>query len=118
ADYRQNTVDRLFAGMLNARFSEIIQQGNAPFINAFAGRSSFFARSKDSATLAALVKEDSIEKGLDTLLSEAQRVARFGFTATELERQKQTVLRSYERISSEKENRESGSRADEYIRNF
>jgi zinc protease len=116
--YRQKTVDRLFSGMLSSRFSEIAQQPNAPFIAAFAGRGSFFARSKDSAILTALVKEDSIERGLDTLLSEAERVARFGFTVTELQRQKQSVLRNYERNAIEKENRESGSRADEYVRNF
>jgi zinc protease len=116
--YRQKTVDRLFSGMLSSRLSEIAQQPNAPFIAAFAGRGSFFARSKDSAILTALVKEDSIERGLDTLLTEAERVARFGFTATELQRQKQSVLRNYERNAMEKENRESGSRADEYVRNF
>ncbi|MFN2579109.1 MAG: M16 family metallopeptidase [Pyrinomonadaceae bacterium] len=117
-DYRQQTVDRLFSGMLSARFSEIAQQPNAPFINAGAGRGSFFARSKDSATLFALVKEDGIERGLEAILSEAQRVARFGFTATELDRQRQNVLRLYERNAIEKENRESASRADEYVRNF
>jgi zinc protease len=116
--YRQKTVDRLFSGMLSSRLSEIAQQPNAPFITAFAGRGSFFARSKDSAILTALVKEDSIERGLDSLLTEAERVARFGFTATELQRQKQNVLRNYERGAIEKENRESGSRADEYVRNF
>jgi zinc protease len=116
--YRQKTVDGLFAGMLTARFSEIAQQPNAPFINAGAGRGSFFARSKDSATLAALVKEDGIERGLDALLTEAERVARFGFTATELDRQRQAVLRNYERYAMEKENTESASRADEYVRNF
>src|SRR5205823_10398195 len=117
-DYRQQTVDRLFSGMLSARFSEIAQQPNAPFINAGAGRGSFFARSKDSATLFALVKEDGIERGLDAILSEAERVEKFGFTATELDRQKQNILRNYERLAMEKENRESGSRADEYVRNF
>src|SRR5204863_6434526 len=59
-----------------------------------------------------------IERGLDALLTEAERVARFGFTATELERQKQAVLRNYERQALEKENRQAGSRADEYVRNF
>ena len=117
-DYRQQTVDRLFSGMLSGRFSEIAQQANAPFIQAGAGRGNFFARSKDSATLFAVVKEDGIERGLDAILSEAQRVAKFGFTATELDRQKQNVLRLYERNAIEKENRESGSRADEYVRNF
>ena len=116
--YRQKTVDGLFSAMLSARFSEIAQQPNAPFINAGAGRGNFFARSKDSATLFALVKEDGIERGLDAILSEAERVARFGFTATELDRQKQNVLRFYERYALEKENTESASRADEYVRNF
>lgn len=118
ADYRQQTVEGLFSGMLSARLAEITQQPNAPFINAGAGRNNFFARSKDTATLLALVKEDGIERGLDALLSEAARVARFGFTATELERQKQDVLRNYEQYALEKETTESGQRAAEYIRNF
>lgn len=118
ADYRQQTVDGLFSGMLSARFTEITQQPNAPFINAGAGRNNFFAKSKDTATLIALVKEDGIERGLEALLSEAERVARFGFTASELERQKQNILRNYEQYALEKENTESGDRASEYIRNF
>jgi zinc protease len=118
ADYRQNTVDNLFASMLTSRFAEITQQPNAPFLNAGAGRGDFFARSKDSASLSALVKEDGVERGLEALLVEAERVARFGFTATELEREKQDMLRDYEQYALEKENTESGSRADEYVRNF
>ena len=118
AVYRQKTVDSLFSGMLSARFSELAQKSDAPFIGAGAGRGSFFARSKDSASLGALVKEDGIERGLDALLTETERVARFGFTSTELERQKQSVLRTYERNALEKENRLAASRADEYVRNF
>src|SRR5882762_2924836 len=117
-DYRQKTVDRLFSGMLSARLSELAQKPDAPFIQAFAGRGSFFARSKDSASLGALVKGNNIEGALDALHSEAERVERFGFTATELDRQKQNVLRTYERLAIEKENRLAGDRADEYVRNF
>jgi zinc protease len=117
-EYRQKMVDRLFSGLLSARFSEIAQKPDAPFTVAFAGRGSFFARSKDSAALIALTKEDGVERALDTLLSEAERVARFGFTTTEFDRQKQSVLRNYERQAMEKDNRLSGSRADEYVRNF
>ena len=117
-DYRQRTIDGLFARMLSARFAEIAQQPNAPFLQAGAGRGNFFAKSKDTAQMGALVKEDGIERGLDSLLTEAERVARFGFTATELDRQKQSVLRQYERSAIEKENRESAARASEYQRNF
>jgi zinc protease len=116
--YRQKTVDRLFSGMLSARFSDMAQKPDAPFLQAFAGRGIFFARTRENTSMRALVKEDGIERGLDALLGEAERVSRFGFTATELERQKVTVLRNYERLQAEKDNRVSASRADEYIRNF
>jgi zinc protease len=116
--YRQKTVDRLFSGMLSARFSELAQKPDAPFIFAGGGRGSFLARTKESATLVALVKEDGVERGLDALLGEAERVSRFGFTATELDRQKQSVLVNYQRLATEKDNTLSASRANEYVRNF
>jgi zinc protease len=118
SDYRQRTVDRLFSGMLSGRFSELAQKADAPFIFAGGGRGSFLARTKESATLVALVKEDGIERGLDALLGEAERVSRFGFTATELDRQKQSVLVSYQRLATEKDNTLDANLAGEYIRNF
>ena len=118
AEYRQEIVDNLFSAMLTARFQEMAQKPDAPFLLAGAGRGNFLARDKDGASLNALVKEGGVEKGLEALLVEADRVSRFGFTATEMDRQKQDLLRGYERAAVEKESRESSSRADEYIRNF
>src|SRR6476660_5459381 len=54
--YRQKTVDRLFSTLLNARFAEIAQKPDAPFMMASVGRGSFIARTKDEAALSALVK--------------------------------------------------------------
>jgi zinc protease len=116
--YRQKTVDRLFSSLLNARFSEMAQKPDAPFIMAFVGRGGFVAPTKDQASLQAMVKEDGIEKGLDAIVAESERVSKFGFTQTELDRQKAAILRSYENMATEKNNRVSSSRADEYIRNF
>ncbi len=116
--YRQEMVDRLFAAMLSARLAEMTQKPDAPFLQAFAGRSIFLARTRESTGLTALVKEDGVERGLDGLLGEVERVSRFGFTATELDRQKQATARNYERMVAEKDNREANSRASEYIRNF
>src|SRR5207237_1173268 len=96
--YRQDILDGLFSDMLSTRLSEAAQKPGAPFLGAGAGRSSFIARNKDEATLSARVKEDGIEKGLDALLAEVERVTRFGFTATELDRERQNILRAYERI--------------------
>jgi zinc protease len=116
--YRLRIVDRLFSGMLSARFSELAQKPDAPFLAAGAGRRLFLARTKEQASLSARVKEDGIERGLEGLLGEVERVIRFGFTATELERQKQAVLRTYERVVAERDNIVSSSRANEYVRNF
>lgn len=116
--YRQKTVDRLFSSMLNARFAEIAQKQDSPFVFAFAGRGTFLARTKDIAFLTAVVKDDGIERAMRALLTEAERVARFGFTDTELARQKVNVLRNYERSALEKDNVLSAMRAAEYIRNF
>jgi zinc protease len=116
--YRQDTVDRLFSSMLNARFSELTQKPDAPFISAGAGRGAFVVRTKDNASLSAQVKEDGIERGLDALFTEVERVSRFGFTATELNRQKEAILINYQRQAVESRNQPSSSRAAEYIRNF
>ena len=117
--YRQRTVDRLFSGMLNARFAELAQKPDAPFVFGFTGRSSFLARSKEIAYLNALVKEGgAVENAMRVLLTEAERVARFGFTETELARQKASVLRNYERLALEKENVLSSTKAAEYVRSF
>lgn len=116
--YRQKTVDRLFSGMLNARFAELTQKADSPFVLGFTGRGNFLARSKDIVFLGALVKDDGVERGMRALLTEAERVTRFGFTETELARQKVNVLRQYERSAIEKDNVPSSTRAAEYIRNF
>ncbi|HEX3186956.1 MAG TPA: insulinase family protein [Pyrinomonadaceae bacterium] len=116
--YRQKTVERLFSAMLNERFSEIAQKPDAPFVFGAAGRGPFLARSKDIAFLSALVKDGEVERGLRALRVEAERVARFGFTETELARQKTNVLRAYEQYLMEKANTQSADKAAEYIRNF
>ena len=116
--YRQTLVNRLFSGMISARFSEIAQKPGSPFVAASAGRSNFIAKTKDIASLSALVKDGGVGPGTDALIAEAQRVERFGFTATELDREKRSMLRSYERMVTQKESRTSASHAAEHIRNF
>src|SRR3954465_5182574 len=115
--YRDQIVERLFAGMLSARFSEMAQKPDAPFLGAGAGRGQF-VRPLEVLTLSAGVKEDGVERGLDALFTEALRVEKFGFTPTELDRQKRNIMRGLERAVAEKDNTPSSSLADEYVRNF
>ena len=115
--YRQQIVEGLFAAMLNSRFSEIAQKPDAPFLGASAGRG-LFVRTKEATILGAGVKEDGIARGLEALFTEAARVARFGFTEGELDREKRNLLRSLERAVVEKDNQPSSSYAAEYVRHL
>jgi zinc protease len=117
--YRDIIRDQIFSGLLTDRLEELAQGANPPFFRAASNRALFpVARSRDEAVLEALVSSDGVTRGLDALVTELQRVARFGFTATELDRAKQAMMRDYERAVTESPDRESDSRADEYTRNF
>lgn len=115
--YRRQIVNSLFGGLLSARLSELAQKPDAPFLAAGTGHGSF-VRTAEATSLSALVKEDGVVKGLDALFAETARVAQFGFTATEVDRQKQNILRSMERAVAEKDKQNSGALADEFVRNF
>jgi len=115
--YRRQILESLFSGMLNARFAELAQKPDAAFLGAGTGRG-LFVQTREATTMSAGVKDESIESGLDAVLTETARVARFGFTQVELDRQRTSMLRYMERAVTEKENRESPSYADEFIRNF
>jgi zinc protease len=116
--YRRRMIDRLFASMLSARLGELAQRPGAPFLGAGTGRGLMLGRTKDEVTLSATVPDGGSERALASMLDEVQRVVRFGFTATELDRQKQNLLRGRERALAEKDNVTAASRADEYVRNF
>jgi zinc protease len=117
--YRELMLDQLFAAMLSGRLAELGQSENPPFLGAGADRRLFpTIRARDKAVLRALVAGDGVVRGLDALATEIQRVAQFGFTATELARAKQARMLNYERSATESPDRESESRADEYTRNF
>jgi zinc protease len=115
--YRQSIVEALYHGMLNRRFSEISEKPDAPFIAASSG-TGHLVRSAEVYELTALVEEHGIERGLGALRVESERVARFGFTASELDRQKLDVLRGMERAYDERDKRNSAGFADEYTRQF
>ena len=117
--YRDILKDQLFSRMLGDRLGELARADKPPFLQADAGRGLFPApRTRDEASMRALVPSDGVTRGLEALVTELKRVTTFGFTATELDRAKQADLASYERTVDESPDRESSSRADEYTRNF
>ena len=116
-EYRQHMVERLFSDMLSSRLDEIAQAPNAPFLRARTGRG-LLVRTEETTTLDALVAKGGVNRGLAALFTEVDRVARFGFTATELDREKLNLQRGLQRAANEKDKSPSGPLADEFVRNF
>jgi len=115
--YRHQQVERLYTNLLNQRLSELTVKADPPFIRGQVGRG-LFVRTKEAATLMALVPDAGVETGLRALVTESQRAARFGFTPAELEREKRDLMRLYESAFAERDKEESADLAAEYIRNF
>ena len=116
-EYRRYMVEGLFGNMLSARLDEIRRAPNAPFLVAQTGRG-LFVRTEEVTTLDALVAKGGVERGLAALFTEIDRVARFGFTATELDREKLNLQRGLQGSVNEKDKSPSGPLADEFVRNF
>jgi zinc protease len=117
-DYRRDLMEQLYMSMLNARFGEISQKPDAPFLGAGASKGTFIARTKAGFTMGAEVQDGGIARGLEALLTEARRVDQFGFLESELARAKTNTLRGYERAYAERDKTQSAGLAEEYVRNY
>lgn len=117
ADYRGFIVEQLYHLIFNERFGELGRTPNPPYISAKSHYMTI-ARNKDAFNLSVRVSQDGVERGLKVALEELERVKRFGFTQSELERAKKNVSMKYERIYNERDKSESDGYASELIRNF
>jgi len=116
-DYRRQVVEQLYHAMINSRLGELTQKADPPFLYAVSA-SAGIVRSRDFFLQVAGVREGQVIRGLEALLTEAERADRFGFTETELNRQKADLLRAYQQAYVERDKRESVSLASEYMRHF
>ena len=115
--YREGIITNLYNNMLNSRFRELTTKPDAPFLYGFSAQGRF-VRTKEVYFLGAGVGDNGIYKGVKALLTEAERIARFGFTKTELERNKVSIMRNMEKAYLERDKTDSRSYASEYIRHF
>ncbi|MDB4583586.1 insulinase family protein [Draconibacterium sp.] len=116
-EYREMIKENLYSGMINNRLAEKTQQADPPFLMGQSAYTELFGP-KSVYMSVAVTQGDKIESGLFAVLIENERVKKYGFTETELERQKTAVLNSLEKAYNERNNQKSISYANEYQRNF
>lgn len=115
--YAVTVVNSLISMMLGYRIDEITQQADAPFVGANAYYGDIF-KSKDAFQLLAIPKEGNEMAGLKAILLEAEKMKRFGFTNSELERAKTDLLKSVENAYNDRENQKNRNLVREYYRHF
>ena len=115
--YRNSMVNGLYNQMINLRLSELAQKENPPFVMGQAEYGSLIGPS-DVYTSTAITHPGKIPAGLKAVLLENERVKKFGFTQTELDRNKNAALKYMETSYNNRGKRESMSLAQEFTRNF
>jgi zinc protease len=116
-DYRRMLMEQIFSRMLNVRLYELVNQSDPPFLFGYVS-SSNLVRTLNINSLNVGVKEDGMIRGLESIITEASRVQKHGFTQTELDRTKIWLKRRMEKTYSERDKTESARFAAEYMRNF
>ena len=116
-DFRDNVVEGLFDQMINNRLSEYSNKPNPPFIFGFSYKGGIIGN-KEAYQSFAQTNETGQMAALKTLLEENERVKRFGFKASELERAKKDYLVRLERSYKNKDKLESNRIVGRYVQNF
>ena len=112
-------LENFASGILSARYEEIAQKNNSPFLAAGAYDGDYLvSKTKRAWTVAAICKEDSIMPAFAAILRENERALRFGFLESEVERMKENLLQAYENAYNNRNKERNNRYASEYVRCF
>lgn len=115
--YVTDIIDGLINRMMRERFNEELLKSTA----CFAGARAYYGNlvtAKDAYQAFIVPKEGQEKEAYAFLLTQLEKMSRYGFTNAELERAKTENLASYEKSYNNRNARRNQSLAQEYIRNF
>jgi zinc protease len=113
ASYRQEVIDSLIGRMLSFRFDDAASRPETPYVWAGAGNLRY-GRSSRYYVLITQAKTGSAEAAFRELLREKESMVRYGFTETEIDRAKRSLVSDLERMVSEQDRQES----EVYVQSF
>ncbi len=115
--YRNSIISNLHSSILGNRLNELLQKGDAPFIN---GWGAYYnrARKLDVFHNSVTLKEENLLGGVEIFLNEIERVNRYGVVATELERAKIAMLSSIEKQYKDRNKQNNDRLAQGYKQNY
>ncbi len=103
--------------MMNDRFEEIAQKPDAPFLGANMSFSPI-TTSTDATYFSVASKDGESSRAFEALMMEVEKMRRFGFTESELERAKTNFMRRLERAAENADDRMNSEFINDMINNF
>ena len=114
-----NYLNSIASLIFSERFSDLTQKANPPFIGAQSRNGEFLAaKTEESWSSVAVVKNNDVETALKTLTRELMRVKKYGFTESEYERAKSNHLTLMENAFNERDKTKNSAYANEYVDHF
>lgn len=116
-DYRNELLKNVFNQMIAGRFSELMQQPNPPFMQA-GGSVGDFVANLSTFSLYVVPKPGELEAGFNAMLTEFERIQKYGFTQTELDRAMAEIKKGNEMSYIERDKKKSDSYVNRYLNYF
>ena len=115
--YLQNLALELVCDMFNNRLSELSMKPEATFVGAGSYHGEL-VKEKDAFVAVYLAKQGQEVAAYKDLLTQLEKMRRYGFTHAELDRVKKEMLAAYEKSYNERNTVRNIMYAQQYIRNY
>ncbi|WP_159520584.1 M16 family metallopeptidase [Sunxiuqinia indica] len=112
-DLKNHYIQSLYNSMTDMRIQELLQKGEPPFIMGSTTMSGF-VRGYDAYSITATANPNNEAKALEAIMTETERIKRYGFAESELERAKTNFLTELESHYKQKDKISNDSYAREY----
>lgn len=111
-------VESILSAMINNRLSEMSQKADCPFVYAGVSFDNYWVAKTKYSFNVTIIPKDDVKSAFEVAMSEIVRACKTGFNDSELQRVKDQMLSSYEKMYNEREKTDSDDRAQEIIRHF
>lgn len=115
--YRDEYIQQLYSILINSRISELTQSADPPFSYGMATYTNMLPKLEAYINIG-VASNDKIGLTINTLLTENERVKRYGFATSELERAKKEMMSSIEKSYNERNKQKSSSIANTIKENY
>ncbi len=116
-DLREDYIHSLFNQMMSQRIEELLQKGDPPFVIGMINYGDF-ERGYEALSVLTLPKPNQEELGFTTMMTELERVKRYGFTQGELDRSKAEILTQWEKYYNERDKISNEEYINDYLNNY